>query len=148
MKKEDLPQDDSALKKVTRELMYVKDNDGKYTTDLSTGWEVKKTALDNAWDDIKERSEDARLAVKNGKKSPICYFMEVKIMDLAILSLAMFLVKRDYRYARFVQITGKLTSCLKRSKQYDMVVCRVMEAQTQLIIKKFNQEIMTCRCLE
>ncbi len=86
MKKEDLPQDESALKNVTRELMYVKNKEGKYTTDLSTGWEVKKNALDNAWDDIKERSEEARLAVKNGKKSPICYFMELKIMDLTILS--------------------------------------------------------------
>lgn len=86
MKKEDLPQDESALKKMTKELMYVKDKDGKYTTDLSTGWEVKTTALDNAWDDIKERSEEARLAVKNGTKSPICYFMEVKLMDVTILS--------------------------------------------------------------
>mgnify|MGYP001597684343 CR=1 FL=1 len=86
MKKEDLPQDESALKSLTKELMYVKDKDGKYTTDLSTGWEVKTSALEHAWDDIKERSEEARLAVKNGEKSPICYFMEVKIMDVMILS--------------------------------------------------------------
>ena len=74
MKKEDLPQDESALTNITRELMYVKDKEGKYTTDLSTGWEVKKSALDNAWDDIKERAEEARVAVKNGEKSPIFYF--------------------------------------------------------------------------
>ena len=86
MKKEDLPQDESALKNMTKELMYVKDKDGKYTTDLSTGWEVKTDALENAWDDIKERAEEARIAVKNGEKSPICYFMEMKIMDLTILS--------------------------------------------------------------
>jgi hypothetical protein len=86
MKKEDLPQDDSALKNMTKELMYVKDKDGKYTTDLSTGWEVKTSALNNAWDDIKERSEEARAAVKSGEKSPICYFMEMKIMDLTVLS--------------------------------------------------------------
>lgn len=86
MKKEDLPQDESALKKVTRELCYVKNADGKYTTDLSTGWEVKKEALDSAWDDIKERVEEARLAVKNEEKSPICYFMELKIMDMTVLS--------------------------------------------------------------
>ena len=86
MKKEDLPQDESALTNITRELMYVKDKEGKYTTDLSTGWEVKKSALDNAWDDIKERAEDARLAVQNGEKSPIFYFMELKIMDLTILT--------------------------------------------------------------
>jgi hypothetical protein len=86
MKKEDLPQDDSPLKKMTRELLYVKDENGKYTTDLSTGWEVKKKALENAWDEIKERSEEARIAVKNGEKSPICYFMEIKLMDVMILS--------------------------------------------------------------
>jgi hypothetical protein len=86
MKKEDLPQDDSALKIMTRELMYVKNGEGKYTTDLSTGWEVKKNALDNAWEDIKERSEEARLAVIKGEKSPICYFMEIKLMDIMILS--------------------------------------------------------------
>ncbi|MGQ0828286.1 MAG: hypothetical protein ACT4ON_07815 [Bacteroidota bacterium] len=86
MKKEDLPQDKSALEKVTRELCYVKNADGTYTTGLSTGWEVKKDALDNAWDDIKQRIEEARIAVKNNEKSPIHYFMELRLMDLAVLS--------------------------------------------------------------
>ncbi len=86
MKKEEVPQDKSALEKVTRELMYVKNSDGKYTTDLSTGWEVKKEALDNAWDDINERVKEAALAVKNGERSPVAYFMELKLMDLAVLS--------------------------------------------------------------
>lgn len=71
---------------MTREVCYVKDSDGKYTTGLSTGWNVKKDALDNAWDDIRERTEAARLAVKKGEKSPIHYFMELRIMDLPILS--------------------------------------------------------------
>ena len=74
------------MEKVTRELMYVKNSDGKYTTDLSTGWEVKKEALDNAWDDINERVKEAALAVKNGERSPVAYFMELKLMDLAVLS--------------------------------------------------------------
>lgn len=86
MKKEELPQDESALASMTRELMYVKDKEGKYTTDLSTGWDVKKQALDNAWDDIKERTEEARKAVANGEKSPIYYFMELRIMDFPVLS--------------------------------------------------------------
>lgn len=86
MKKEELPQDESALASMTKELMYVKDKDGKYTTDLSTGWDVKKQALDNAWDDIRERTEEARKAVANGEKSPIYYFMELRIMDFPVLS--------------------------------------------------------------
>jgi hypothetical protein len=86
MKKEDVPQDPSALAGVTRDVCYVKDKDGKYTTDLSIGWDVKKQALDNAWDDIKERVEEAALQVKNGEISPIFYFMEKKLMDLTLLS--------------------------------------------------------------
>lgn len=86
MKKEDVPQDKSALEGITRDVCYVKNSDGTYTTDLSTGWEVKKDALDNAWEDIKERVEEARKAVANGEKSPIYYFMEKKLMDLTILS--------------------------------------------------------------
>jgi len=86
MKKEELPQDKSALEVMTRELMYVKDADGKYTTGLSTGWEVKKDALDNAWDDIHERVEEAKKLVLDGEKSPIFYFMELRLMDFPILS--------------------------------------------------------------
>ena len=70
MKEEELPQDKSALEKMTREVCYVKNSEGKYTTGLSTGWEVKKDALDNAWEDIHERTEAARQAVKNGEKAP------------------------------------------------------------------------------
>ncbi|MCZ8286720.1 MAG: hypothetical protein O9353_14805 [Bacteroidia bacterium] len=86
MKKEDVPQDPSALLGVTRDVCYVKDKDGKYTTDLSIGWDVKKQALDNAWDDIKERVAEAALKVKQGELSPVYYFMELKLMDVALLS--------------------------------------------------------------
>jgi hypothetical protein len=86
MKKENLPQDKSALEQVTRELCYVKDETGHYTTDLSSGWEVKKDALDNAWDDIHQRVEEARLAVKQGSRSPVYYFMELRLMDFPVLS--------------------------------------------------------------
>lgn len=86
MKKEDVPQDPSALLGVTRDVCYVKDANGKYTTDLSIGWDVKKQALDNAWDDIKERVSEAALQVKNGEVSPVYYFMELKLMDVTLLS--------------------------------------------------------------
>jgi hypothetical protein len=86
MKKEDVPQDPSALVGVTRDVCYVKDKDGKYTTDLSIGWDVKKQALDNAWEDINERIAEAAAKVKSGEISPIFYFMEKKLMDLPLLS--------------------------------------------------------------
>jgi hypothetical protein len=111
MKKEELPQDKSALASMTRELMYVKNKEGKYTTDLSTGWDVKTDALDNAWDDIKERTEAARLAVKNGEKSPIYYFMELRIMDFPVLTgytgFWTFTIKRHMKPTVFKSLSEK-----------------------------------------
>ncbi len=86
MKKEDLPQEPGALSRLTRELCYVKNEDGKYETALSKGWDIKKEALDSAWENINDQVEQARLAVVNGEKSPIYYFMELRLMDFAVLS--------------------------------------------------------------
>ena len=86
MKREDIPQDKSSLENFTREVCYVKNNNGKYETGLSTGWEIKNDALNNAWDEVNRRIEDARNAVKEGRKSPIYFFMELNLMNISILS--------------------------------------------------------------
>ncbi len=86
MKKEEIPQDDGALNKSTKEVCYALDKDGKYTTELSTGWEVKSTALDAAWKDIGERVETARQKVLNREASPLLFFMELRLMDLGIVA--------------------------------------------------------------
>ena len=86
MKKEDIPQDDGALNKLTKEIVYAVDSSGNYTTDLSTGWEVKATALDVAWKDIEERVADAKQKVVNKEASPLLYFMELRLMDIGIVS--------------------------------------------------------------
>lgn len=86
MKKEEVPQDQSALANFTREVCYVKNADGKYETALSTGWEVKKQALDNAWDEVKERIETAREAVARGEMSPVHYFMALNVMDMPVMA--------------------------------------------------------------
>jgi hypothetical protein len=111
MKKEDVPQDPSALVGVTRDVCYVKDKDGKYTTDLSIGWDVKKQALDNAWDDIKERVADAATKVKKGEISPVFYFMELKLMDLTLLSsytgFWKWTIKRHFKPSVFKNLSDK-----------------------------------------
>ena len=124
MKKEELPQDQSALTQMTRELMYVKDKDGKYTTDLSTGWDEKREALDNAWDDIKERVEEAKLAVARGEKSPIYYFMELNIMDFPVLSgytgYWKFTLKRHLKPSVFKSLSDK--KLLKYAKAFGITL--------------------------
>jgi hypothetical protein len=86
MKKEEVPQDPGSLGKVTKELCYATDETGKYTTELSQGWEVKAGALDVAWQDIAERVTAAKAKVLRQEASPLLYFMELKLMDVAVLA--------------------------------------------------------------
>lgn len=86
MKKEDVPQDVSALGKITKEVCYATDSEGKYTTELSKGWDVKITALDKAWEDIDQRIEAARQKVLKGESSPLLFFIEQGIMDISLLA--------------------------------------------------------------
>ncbi|MEO5996706.1 MAG: hypothetical protein ABIN89_08235 [Chitinophagaceae bacterium] len=86
MKKEDIPQDYGSLSKLTKEMCYAVDDKGKYVTELSTGWEVKATALSVAWRDIEERVAAAKQKVINNEASPILYFMELRLMDPSIVS--------------------------------------------------------------
>lgn len=86
MKKEEIPQDPGALGRVTKEVSYVVDDTGKYTTGLSTGWDIKIKALDVAWNDIEKKVAEARQKVLNNEASPLLYFMELKLMDMQIVS--------------------------------------------------------------
>lgn len=86
MKKDETPQDNSALDKFTREVVYAVDTEGNYTTVLSTGWDVKSAALGAAWDDIAGRIQNAKEKVLAGEVSPLLFFMEYRLMDLSMLS--------------------------------------------------------------
>ena len=86
MKKEDVPQDLGALGKITKEVCYATDESGKYTTQLSDGWDVKITALDTAWQDVEERIAAAKQKVLNNEASPILFFMEKALMNVEILA--------------------------------------------------------------
>ena len=87
MKKEEVPQDESNLSKSkVKELIYATDENGNYTTTLSTGWEPKTIALTNSLEEINERIALAKEQVINGETSPINYYMELNKMDIAILS--------------------------------------------------------------
>ena len=112
MKKEEIPQDDGALNKLTKEVVYAVDNTGKYVTELSTGWKIKTTALDLAWKDIEERVESARQKVISGEASPLLYFMELRLMDIAIVSdytgLWKWTIKRHLKPSVFEKLSGKI----------------------------------------
>ena len=102
MKKDDVPQDKSNLESVDfKELCYAVDDNGDYTTALSSGWDPKTIALDNAIKDISERVESAKSRVLNNETSPIEYYMELHKMDINILASYVgvwkWLVKRHFK---------------------------------------------------
>lgn len=111
MKKEDLPQEPGALSRLTRELCYVKNEEGKYETALSQGWDIKKEALDSAWDNVNDRVEAARKAVASGERSPVYYFMELRLMDLPVLAgytgFFAFFIKRHLKPAVFKGLSDR-----------------------------------------
>ena len=112
MKKNEVPQDSSSLEKVnSKELYYAIDENGEYTTALSSGWDPKKIALDNAIEDINKRVEAARLKVIEGKTSPIEYYMELSKMDVTILASYVgffkWRVKRHFKPSIFKKLSNK-----------------------------------------
>ena len=86
MKKTDVPQDPSLLKNFTKEVCYAVDEKGNYTANLSTGWEVKTTALGITWDDINQRAANAKEQALKGEVSQLLFFIESKVMDFATLA--------------------------------------------------------------
>jgi hypothetical protein len=124
MKKEEVPQDLGSLGKVTKEICYATDESGKYTTELSQGWEVKTGALDVAWQDIEERVAAAREKVLRREASPLLYFMELKLMDIGVLAgytgFWKWQVRRHLRPAVFKKLSpGKLS---RYAKVFDVSV--------------------------
>lgn len=113
MKKSEVPQDKSNIESVNmRELCYATDENGNYTTALSSGWEPKTIALSNAIDDIKERTEEARQMVAKGEASPILYFMELSKMDVGILAgytgLWQWRIRRHFKPKVFAGLSDKV----------------------------------------
>lgn len=113
MEKEKVPQDNSNLtKNNVKELLYATDENGNYTTTLSTGWEPKTIALSNSIDEINERIATAKAQVERGEVSPIYYFMERSKMDLTILAsyvgLWKWRVKRHFKPSVFNKLSDSI----------------------------------------
>lgn len=87
MKVEDVPQD---LKYtdgyIVRDIAYAVDADGRYTSVVSDGWNVKSEALDLALDEIREKCDEIKQRIKAGTASNLEYYATKNIMDISLLS--------------------------------------------------------------
>ncbi len=112
MKKSEVPQDDAnMLEGKFKEPVYVLDENGKYTTAYSVGWDAKNAVMQHAWDQINEKVEQTRRQVLDGKVSPVKYYMEKNIMDTALLAkytgFWRWTVKRHFKPSVFNKLNRK-----------------------------------------
>lgn len=84
----EVPQDPKNFKGAEnmKKLMYATDKDGHYTGIPSSGWEAENAATKQAWDDVDETLSDMEQQVRRGELSPIAYFMQKNLMDIALLA--------------------------------------------------------------
>ena len=113
MKAKEVPQDDADMMRGKfREPVYSVDENGKYTTVRSVGWDPKNAVMQQAWDNINEKVEDIRRKVILGELSPIAYYMEKQIMDTGLLAKYMGLwrwkVKKHLKPKYFNQLSDDL----------------------------------------
>lgn len=105
MKFDEVPQDEAFLQEgKIRDLCYVVDKDGHYTSVLSKGWTPKNEAIKLAWNQIYEHAEETRLRVLDGKLSPLAFYMELNIMDQALLANYMDMPK--WKVRRHLKMKG------------------------------------------
>jgi hypothetical protein len=98
MKLDEVPQDEAYLiEGKIRDVCYVVDKDGHYTRALSKGWTPKNEAIKLAWSQIYEHAEEKRRQVLDGKLSPIAFYMELNIMNIALLANYVEIPKRKVR---------------------------------------------------
>lgn len=125
MKKSEVPQDESFLSKQNvTEIYYALDEEGKFSTQKSKGWEVKTLVQTETLNSLHQRALEAKDAVANGQKSPIVYFMEVNKMDWKTLAAYMdtftFLIKRHQKPSVFKKIKPKTLA--KYAKIFNITV--------------------------
>ena len=88
MKVNEVPQDPKNFRDgdKVKKLMYAVDKDGKYTGVNSAGWEAENFATRQAWDAVDDALAETEQKVKEGKLSPIAYFMQKCLMDKSLLA--------------------------------------------------------------
>ena len=67
-------------------MLYVTNRDGSYTQTNSDGWDAENVVLEQAWEEIDSQLEQALKQVKDGKLSPIGYYIIKNRMDIGILA--------------------------------------------------------------
>lgn len=97
---------------VVRDVNYAVDENGRYTSVVSQGWEVKNDILTSVWDDILEECEPVRQQVLAKQISPLAYHMKKNLQDIGMLSAYSGIPKRKIKkhlnYDEFFRLDSEI----------------------------------------
>lgn len=86
MKESEVPQDQDPSFEGGKKLCYAVDENGRFVSVKTSGWNVEAEAKDIAWKVIHADLEKTKIRIKVGKASPLEYFMKYRQMDIDLLS--------------------------------------------------------------
>lgn len=112
MDRRETPQDADSTHAGHRKLLYAVDEDGRYTSVQSAGWEVEATATRTALEEIARLRADAWERARAGETSPLEVHMYDCRMDLALLAGAAGMwrwrVRRHFDPRRFARLPRRV----------------------------------------
>jgi hypothetical protein len=100
MKVKEVPQDTvnkSFRRGDTADMHYAVDDNGKVVQVWSKGWDVSENSWKTLWDMFAEMANDAKERIKQGRTSPIEYFMHNAKLDLPLFAAQMEMSKRKIK---------------------------------------------------
>lgn len=108
----------------SRELLYSYNNNGQYEQTVGFHGEPDRVILQQAWDHFNERTDEARQRVRDGKASPIVYYMEKNLLDPMnlgmIAGISLWRVKRHFKPAVFKKLSDETLQ--KYAKAFDITL--------------------------
>jgi len=112
MDRRETPQDENSTHAGLHKLLYAVDEEGRYTSVRSAGWEVEATATRTALEEIQRQRDDAWDRAQTGRTSPLEVHMLDRRMDLPILAGAAGMwrwrVRRHFHPKRFARLPRRL----------------------------------------
>jgi hypothetical protein len=85
VKKEEVPQDFGPEAELKR-LMWATDENGKFVTVQSVGWDPSNSSFNKYWEYMGDIIHHARHDVERGEKSPLWYWMKLNVLDEPMLA--------------------------------------------------------------
>ncbi|MBB5320277.1 hypothetical protein [Marinobacter oulmenensis] len=133
MKVDDVPQDDARSFEGQRKALYARNENGEYTTALSSGWEAEEVVLEQALEEYSRFARQARQRVNEGLTSPLEYHMYAHRMDITLLAQATGLfrwqVRRHLRPAVFNRLTDRKLRRYQEAFQMTVDQLRTLPAE-------------------